>query len=70
MHQLIDRVEAATSALAAAMQAGAAPDALLDATIAAAETVASAETLWSGDAGEHWPTRWHACARHGPSRPP
>ncbi|SEP40024.1 ATP-dependent helicase/nuclease subunit B [Rhodospirillales bacterium URHD0017] len=52
VHQLIDRVEAATATLAAAMQAGAAPDALLDATIAAAETVASGETLWSGDAGE------------------
>jgi ATP-dependent helicase/nuclease subunit B len=52
VHQLIDRVEAATAPLAAAMQAGAAPDALLDATIAAAETVASGEALWSGDAGE------------------
>ncbi len=51
VHQLIDRVEVATAALAAAIQAEAAPDALLDATIAAAETVASSETLWSGDAG-------------------
>ncbi len=52
VHELIDRVEAATAALAALMQAGAAPDALLDATIAAAETVASTDALWSGDAGE------------------
>ncbi|MBL6653630.1 MAG: double-strand break repair protein AddB [Reyranella sp.] len=52
VHQLIDRLEAATAALAPLMEAGAAPDALLDATIAAAETVASADALWSGDAGE------------------
>lgn len=52
VHQLIDRLEAATAALAALVEAGAAPDALLDATIAAAETVASADALWSGDAGE------------------
>ena len=52
VHELIDRVEAATAALAALMQAGAAPDVLLDATIAAAETVASTDALWSGDAGE------------------
>lgn len=52
VHQLIDRVEAATAPLAAAMQAGAAPDVLLDATITAAEAVASSGTLWSGDAGE------------------
>ena len=52
VHELIDRVELATSDLAALMTAGAAPDVLLDATVAAAETVASAQTLWSGDAGE------------------
>jgi ATP-dependent helicase/nuclease subunit B len=52
VHELIDGVETATAGLVALMQAGAAPDALLDATIAAAETVASTDALWSGDAGE------------------
>jgi len=51
VQDLIDRLEAATTGLAALMQVGAAPDALLDATIAAAETVASPDALWSGDAG-------------------
>jgi len=49
---LIDRLDAATSGPAVLMAEGAAPDALLDATIAAAEMIASAETLWSGEAGE------------------
>jgi ATP-dependent helicase/nuclease subunit B len=49
---LIDRLDAATSELAVLMAEGAAPDALLDATIATAESIASAETLWSGEAGE------------------
>src|SRR5882757_8019562 len=49
---LIDRLDAATSEFAALMADGAAPDALLDATIAASERIAAAETLWSGAAGE------------------
>jgi|HubBroStandDraft_3_1064219.scaffolds.fasta_scaffold01720_6 ATP-dependent helicase/nuclease subunit B len=49
---LIDQLDAATSDLAALMAEGAAPAALLDATIAAGETIATAETLWSGEAGE------------------
>lgn len=49
---LIDRVDAATVDLAGLLERGAPPDALLDATVAAAEKFASAETLWSGDAGE------------------
>ncbi|MBI3197080.1 MAG: double-strand break repair protein AddB [Rhodospirillales bacterium] len=49
---LIDRLDAATSGLAVLMTEGAPPDALLDATIAAAEMVSSADTLWRGEAGE------------------
>jgi len=49
---LLDRLDAATAALAQAMDEGAPPDRLLDATIAAAEQVASAQSLWSGEAGE------------------
>jgi ATP-dependent helicase/nuclease subunit B len=49
---LIDRLDAATSGLAALMAESAAPVALLDATIAAGETIATADTLWSGEAGE------------------
>jgi ATP-dependent helicase/nuclease subunit B len=48
---LIDQLDEATSALVALMQGDASPDALLDATVAAAEKIASVETLWSGDAG-------------------
>lgn len=48
---LIDRLGEATSELVALMQGDASPDALLDATVAAAEKIASVETLWSGDAG-------------------
>ncbi|TAJ87693.1 MAG: double-strand break repair protein AddB [Reyranella sp.] len=48
---LVDRLGDATSALVAMMQGDAAPDALLDATVAAAEKIASVEALWSGDAG-------------------
>ncbi|WP_421996884.1 double-strand break repair protein AddB [Reyranella sp.] len=49
---LVDRVEAATALLVGEMAAGAPPAALLDATLAAAETIASPDALWSGDAGE------------------
>jgi ATP-dependent helicase/nuclease subunit B len=49
---LIDRLDAAVEGLARLMAATAAPAALLDATMAAAEVIASAETLWSGEAGE------------------
>jgi ATP-dependent helicase/nuclease subunit B len=49
---LIDRLDAATSGLAALMSESAAPVALLAATIAAGETIATADTLWSGEAGE------------------
>ena len=49
---LIDRLDERTAALSALMKTGATPAALLDATIAAAETVASAEALWRGEAGE------------------
>jgi ATP-dependent helicase/nuclease subunit B len=49
---LVDRLEAATSDLAAEMAKSAAPHDLLDATIAAAERLAAADTLWSGEAGE------------------
>jgi ATP-dependent helicase/nuclease subunit B len=48
---LIDRLDAATAALAALMQGDTPPDALLDATAAAAEKISSPEALWSGDAG-------------------
>ena len=51
VNDLIDRLDAATAPLAALMQTGAPPDALLDATLAAAEAVSSADSLWSGDAG-------------------
>ena len=50
VHELIDRAMLRQRGWKP-MQAGAAPDALLDATIAA-ETVASIDALWSGDAGE------------------
>jgi ATP-dependent helicase/nuclease subunit B len=49
---LLDRLEAATADLAQAMQDGAPPDRLLDVTIAAAEQLATAQSLWSGEAGE------------------
>ncbi len=49
---LVDRLEAATSDLAAEMTRSAAPQELLDATVAAAERLAAADTLWSGEAGE------------------
>ena len=48
---LIDRLDTATSPLVALMQGDASPDALLDATVTAAEEIASVDTLWSGDAG-------------------
>jgi ATP-dependent helicase/nuclease subunit B len=47
---LIDRLEAATRPLASLDQAS--PAAFLEATIAAAENLAGADRLWSGDAGE------------------
>jgi ATP-dependent helicase/nuclease subunit B len=49
---LIDRLDAATSDLAVLMAKSATPAALLDATIAAGETIATADTLWSSEAGE------------------
>ncbi len=49
---LIDRLDGATSGLAVLMAEGAAPDALLDATIAAAEMLSSADAVWRGEAGE------------------
>ena len=51
VRSLIDRLGEAISALVALMQGDASPDALLDATVAAAEKIASVEALWSGDAG-------------------
>ena len=52
VRKTVDRLDTATSTLAASMQGEAAPEALLDATLAAAEKVASPDALWSGDAGE------------------
>ncbi|MBX9944556.1 MAG: double-strand break repair protein AddB [Reyranella sp.] len=49
---LIDRLDAATSGLAVLMSEGAAPDALIEATVAAAEMLSSADTMWRGEAGE------------------
>src|SRR5205085_6245349 len=49
---IVDRLEAATSDLAAGIANGAAPQALLDATIAAAERLAALDRLWLGEAGE------------------
>ena len=49
---LIDRLDAALADLVASMAGDAAPHALLNATLAAAEKLAPAETLWSGEAGE------------------
>lgn len=48
---MIDRLDAATSGLALLMSNETGPDVLLDATIAAAEMLASADTLWAGEAG-------------------
>ena len=52
VEDLIDRVEIATAPLVALMEGVAAPDTLLEATIGAAERIAAADGLWSGDAGE------------------
>ncbi|MCA0248103.1 MAG: double-strand break repair protein AddB [Proteobacteria bacterium] len=49
---LIDRLDAAVADLVAAMANEATPHALIEATLAVAEKLASAETLWAGDAGE------------------
>ncbi len=49
---LIDRLDAAVADLVAAMANEATPHALIEATLATAEKLASAETLWAGDAGE------------------
>jgi ATP-dependent helicase/nuclease subunit B len=49
---LIERLEAATSDLAAQMATSTVPQSLLGATVAAAERVASPDRLWSGEAGE------------------
>ena len=48
---LLDQLDEATSALVALMQSDATPDALIDATVAAAEKLSPTVTLWSGDAG-------------------
>ncbi len=50
--EVVDHLAAATSELAAQMATSTAPGALLDATVAAAEGVASPDRLWSGEAGE------------------
>lgn len=52
MSDLVDRLEAACTPLAAAMTEGAEPRALIDATAVAAEAIAGGDTLWSGEAGE------------------
>lgn len=49
---LIDRLDAAVADLVAAMANEATPHELIEATLATAEKLASAETLWAGDAGE------------------
>jgi ATP-dependent helicase/nuclease subunit B len=49
---LLDRLARATADLCATIKAGAAPDTLIDLTIAAAEHCAPGDALWSGDAGE------------------
>jgi ATP-dependent helicase/nuclease subunit B len=49
---LVDRLEAATSELATHMASRTTPLTLLDATVAAAERIAPADRLWSGEAGE------------------
>jgi ATP-dependent helicase/nuclease subunit B len=49
---LVDRLAAATAGLVELMAGSAAPDTLLDVSIAAAESIASADVLWSGEAGE------------------
>jgi len=51
---LIDRLEAATTDLCTlfAAKEGASPAAFLEASIAAAESLAGADTLWGGDTGE------------------
>ncbi len=48
---LLDRLDEAAGPLVELMQGNAEPDALLAATIAAAEKVAPPETLWSGEVG-------------------
>ena len=48
---LLDRLDEATRSLVELMQGDAQPDALLAATIGAAEKIVPPETLWSGDAG-------------------
>jgi ATP-dependent helicase/nuclease subunit B len=49
---LVDKLDAATAELCASVEKSAAPAALLEATIAAAEKLVSPLTLWSGEAGE------------------
>lgn len=49
---LVQRLDERTAKLAVLMTEGASPAALLDATIAAAEAIASTETVWRGEAGE------------------
>ncbi|MBV8190926.1 MAG: double-strand break repair protein AddB [Alphaproteobacteria bacterium] len=52
LNALIDRLETATAPLTSTVAAEATVASLLEATLAAAESVANAEALWSGDAGE------------------
>jgi ATP-dependent helicase/nuclease subunit B len=52
VRDLVDRLDRATAGLVAAMAAPATPQALLDATVAAAEKLVPAEILWAGEAGE------------------
>jgi ATP-dependent helicase/nuclease subunit B len=49
---LVERLHEATAGLVAAMAEGAPPQALLEASIAAAEKCAATDALWSGEAGE------------------
>lgn len=48
---LLDGLDEAAASLVGLMQSDAAPDALLDATVAAAEKISPPGTLWSGEAG-------------------
>jgi ATP-dependent helicase/nuclease subunit B len=52
VRDLLERIDAATADLAAALSAGGEPGHLLEKTVAAAERIAVADTLWSGETGE------------------
>jgi len=49
---LIDRLDKETQGLTVLMKTDSTPEHLLDATLAAAEAIASADSLWRGEAGE------------------